>query len=151
MTELTAEQARAVERRDGSILVSAGAGSGKTSVLVERFAQAVIADGCPVESILAITFTEKAAAQLTSRVRARLLELDEPELAREAEAAWISTIHGFCARVLRTHALAAGLDPDFRVLDALEAERLAIDAFDRALAGFIGQAEDAGRLALLAA
>ena len=151
VTELTAEQARAVERRDGSLLVSAGAGSGKTSVLVERFAQAVIADECPVESILAITFTEKAAAQLTSRVRARLLELGEPERAREAEAAWISTIHGFCARVLRTHALAAGLDPDFRVLDALAAERLAIDAFDRALAGFIGQAEDPGRLALLAA
>ena len=151
MTELTSEQARAVERRDGSLLVSAGAGSGKTSVLVERFAQAVIADECPVESILAITFTEKAAAQLTSRVRARLLELGEPERAREAEAAWISTIHGFCARVLRTHALAAGLDPDFRVLDALAAERLAIDAFDRALAGFIGQAEDPGRLALLAA
>ena len=146
----TDEQARAIGRRDGSVLVSAGAGSGKTSVLVERFVQAVLQDGCAVDSILAITFTEKAAAQLTGRVRRRLLELGEPERAREAEAAWISTIHGFCARVLRTHALAAGLDPEFRVLDGLEAERLAIDAFDRALRDFIGSGDDPVRLTLLA-
>ncbi len=151
MNELTPEQRRAVDRRDGSILVSAGAGSGKTSVLVERFVQAVREDGCAVDSILAITFTEKAAAQLTARVRRRFLELGEQERAREAEAAWISTIHGFCARLLRTHALAAGLDPEFRVLDALEAERLAIDAFDRALRDFVGAGQDPGRLALLAA
>ena len=137
--EFTGEQARAIGRRDGSVLVSAGAGSGKTSVLVERFVQAVLEDDCAVDSILAITFTEKAAAQLTGRVRrAASLELGEQERAREAEAAWISTIHGFCARLLRTHALAAGLDPEFRVLDALEAERLAIDAFDRALARLRG-------------
>ena len=53
--------------------------------------------------------------------------------------------------MLRTHALAAGLDPEFRVLDALEAERLAIDAFDRALGDFVGTGQDSGRLALLAA
>ncbi len=147
----TDEQTRAIGRRDGSVLVSAGAGSGKTSVLVERFVQAVLEDGCAVDSILAITFTEKAAAQLTGRVRRRFLELGDEEHAREAEAAWISTIHGFCARLLRTHALAAGLDPEFRVLDALEAERLAIDAFDRALGDFVGGGEDPGRLALLAA
>ena len=151
MSELTPEQQRAVDRRDGSILVSAGAGSGKTSVLVERFVQAVRQDGCAVDSILAITFTEKAAAQLTGRVRRRFLELDDEEHAREAEAAWISTIHGFCARVLRTHALAAGLDPEFRVLDGLAAERLAIDAFDHALRDFVGTGQDSGRLALLAA
>ena len=142
---------RAIGRRDGSVLVSAGAGSGKTSVLVERFVQAVLEDGCAVDSILAITFTEKAAAQLTGRVRRRFVALGEEERAREAEAAWISTIHGFCARLLRTHALAAGLDPEFRVLDALEAERLAIDAFDKALGDFVGTGQDSGRLALLAA
>ncbi|HEX5910255.1 MAG TPA: UvrD-helicase domain-containing protein, partial [Thermoleophilaceae bacterium] len=122
-----------------------------TSVLVERFVQAVLEDGCAVDSMLAITFTEKAAAQLTARVRRRFLELGDEERAREAEAAWISTIHGFCARLLRTHALAAGLDPEFRVLDALEAERLAIDAFDKALGDFVGTGQDPGRLALLAA
>ena len=129
----TDQQLTAIERRDSSILVSAGAGTGKTSVLVERFVRAVCDDGVDVASILAITFTDKAAAQLKQRVRARFVDLNEIGNARESEAAWISTIHGFCARVLRTHALAAGIDPEFHVLDALESERLGIDAFDRAL------------------
>nr|MBA3436759.1 UvrD-helicase domain-containing protein [Thermoleophilaceae bacterium] len=132
--KFTPEQQRAIDLRHGSLLVSAGAGTGKTSVLVERFVRAVLDDGVPVDAILAITFTEKAAAQLTSRVRARLMALGARAEARRAEAAWISTIHGFCSRVLRTHALAAGIDPEFHVLDALESERLGIDAFDRALA-----------------
>jgi ATP-dependent exoDNAse (exonuclease V) beta subunit len=147
----TEQQLTAIERRDSSILVSAGAGTGKTSVLVERFVRAVCDDGVDVASILAITFTEKASAQLKQRVRARFVELNEVGHAREAEAAWISTIHGFCARVLRTHALAAGIDPEFRVLDAVEAERLALDAFDGALAEFLERGESAERLRMIAA
>ena len=61
--------------------------------------------------ILAITFTERAAGELRERVRARLLELDERDVAREAEAAHVSTFHGFCARLLRVHPLQAGVDP----------------------------------------
>ncbi len=147
----TDEQLRAIERRDGSLLLSAGAGTGKTSVLVERFVRAVVEDGVEVDSILAITFTEKAAAELRTRVHRRFLDYGMPERARDAEAAWISTIHGFCARVLRTHALAAGLDPELRVLDGLEAERVAIDAFDRALGDFLRAGEDPERLRLIAA
>ncbi len=138
MRELTPEQRRAVERRDGSLLVRAGAGTGKTTVLVERFVQAVVEDGCDVEQVLAITFTEKAAAEMKSRVRSRLLELGRREDARAAESAWVSTIHALCARILRAHALSAGIDPEFRVLDELEAERLAADAFDGALEEFMG-------------
>ncbi len=149
--KFTDQQLAAIERRDSSILVSAGAGTGKTSVLVERFVRAVCEDGVDVASILAITFTEKAAAQLKQRVRARFVDLNEIGHAREAEAAWISTIHGFCARVLRTHALAAGIDPEFRVLDAVEAERLALDAFDGALAEFLERGESAERLRMIAA
>src|SRR4051812_1964127 len=149
MTELTAEQERAVARRDGSLMVRAGAGTGKTTVLVERFVTAVVEDAAPVESILAITFTEKAAAELKTRVRRRFVELGRRADARAAEGAWISTIHGFCARVLRTHALSAGIDPDFRVFDELEAQRIAADAFDSALETFMG--EDPERLELVAA
>jgi ATP-dependent helicase/nuclease subunit A len=138
MSPLTPEQRRAVERRDGSLLVRAGAGTGKTTVLVERFVQAVVEDGCEVEQVLAITFTEKAAAEMKSRVRSRLLELGRRENARAAESAWVSTIHALCARILRAHALNAGIDPAFRVLDELEAERLAADAFDGALEEFMG-------------
>jgi ATP-dependent helicase/nuclease subunit A len=137
MTRLTPEQQRAVDRRDGSLLVRAGAGTGKTAVLVERFVRAVVEDGAAVEAILAITFTEKAAAEMRARVRAGFLELGRREEARASEGAQISTIHGFCARLLRAHALSAGIDPDFRVLDELEAERLAVEAFDEALEAFM--------------
>ena len=76
----TDEQLRAIERRDGSLLLSAGAGTGKTSVLVERFVRAVVEDGVEVDSILAITFTEKAAAQLRTRVRGRFLAVSYTHL-----------------------------------------------------------------------
>ena len=68
-----------------------------------------------------ITFTEKAAAELRDRIRARLRELGALDAARATEGAFISTIHGFCARVLRAEALAAGLDPEFEVLDEVAA------------------------------
>ena len=147
----TPEQRAAIDRRDGSLLVRAGAGTGKTSVLVERFVQAVLEDGHPVDAVLAITFTDKAAAEMKSRVRKRFLELGRRDEARDAEGAWISTIHGFCSRVLRAHALSAGIDPDYRVLDALESERVALDAFDRALEDFLGEGEDPERLEMAAA
>ena len=137
MRQLTEEQRRAVERRDGQLLVRAGAGTGKTTVLVERFVEAVTVDGADVDQVLAITFTEKAAAEMKSRVRRRFLELGRREDARAAESAWVSTIHALCARILRAHALSAGIDPDFRVLDEVESERIAADAFDGALERFM--------------
>ncbi len=151
MSELTPEQREAVERRSGSLLVRAGAGTGKTTVLVERFVRAVLDDGVAVESILAITFTEKAAQEMKSRVRRRFLELGRREEARAAEGAWISTIHALCARILRTHALSAGIDPGFRVLDELEAERLSLDAFDGALEEFMADGVDPERIEMVAA
>ena len=129
----TEEQLAAIERRHGDLLLDAGAGSGKTSVLVERFARTVIEDGVDVSAILVITFTEKAAAELRDRIRARLRELGALDAARATEGAFISTIHGFCARVLRAGALAAGLDPEFEVLDELRSGRLSAVAFERAL------------------
>ncbi|HYN91703.1 MAG TPA: UvrD-helicase domain-containing protein [Thermoleophilaceae bacterium] len=151
MRELTPEQRRAVERRDGSLLVRAGAGTGKTTVLVERFVEAVSVDGAGVEQVLAITFTEKAAAEMRSRVRRRFLDLGRREEARAAESAWVSTIHGLCSRILRAHALSAGIDPDFRVLDELESERLAADAFDGALEEFMGHGSAPERIEMVAA
>ena len=143
MTAWTDEQLEAIERREGDLLLDAGAGSGKTSVLVERFVRAVLEDGIDVSAILTITFTEKAAAELRDRIRARLRELGAVEAARATEGAFISTIHGFCARVLRSHALAAGLDPQFAVLDRYQSEPLAAAAFDDALEELAGSAEGA--------
>jgi ATP-dependent exoDNAse (exonuclease V) beta subunit len=148
--ELTPEQLAAVEQRATGVFVHANAGSGKTRVLVERFVRAVTEDGVPVDRILAITFTEKAAAELRSRVRRRFLDIGRRDAARQAESAWISTIHGLCSKLLRRHALVAGIDPRYEVLDETRAARVAIDAFDRALEEFL-DAGDPARLDLAAA
>ncbi len=129
----TGEQRAAIEDRTGSALLAANAGSGKTAVMVERFVEAVLHDDVAVGAVLALTFTEKAAGELRERVRRRFVALGEHERAREADAAWISTIHGFCARILRARPLAAGLDPRFTVLDEAAAKRLADQAYERAL------------------
>ncbi len=141
--ELTGEQREAVRDRDRPILLSAAAGSGKTSVLVERFVEAVCEDGLTPASVLAITFTERAAGELRARVRERLLGLGRREAARDTEAAFIGTFHGFCARVLRAHPLPAGLDPDFAILDAARAAWLRRSAFEEALGGFVAEGEQA--------
>src|SRR5208282_2036783 len=87
--------------------------------------------------ILAITFTERAAGELRGRIRERLLEVGDREAARDVEAAFLGTIHGFCARLLRAHALTAGLEPDFTILDESIAGRLREQAFTSALRAFL--------------
>ena len=145
---MNGQQLAAVAAR-GEVFVSAGAGTGKTSVLVERFVQAVCDDGLDVDSVLAITYTRKAAAELRSRIRTALVTRDRPELARELDGAWISTIHGFCARLLRAYPLAVGIDPRFRELDDEHGAVLRGEAFESALAAFCA-AGDEPRLRLLA-
>ncbi|HSK16114.1 MAG TPA: UvrD-helicase domain-containing protein [Gaiellaceae bacterium] len=147
-TALNPQQAAAIEA-PGVVFVSAGAGTGKTMVLVERFAKAVCERGLDVDSLLVITYTERAAGELRGRIRARLAELGRADLARELDAAWISTIHGFCHRLLKAHPFAARIDPRFRVLDDAQARVLQREAFDRALAEFCAGAEP-DRLQLLA-
>ena len=136
----TPEQRAAIADRGRSSLLAAGAGSGKTAVMVERFAEAVLHDGVAVGSILTLTFTEKAAAELRERIRRRFTELGADEEARAVDAAWIGTIHGFCARVLRSQPLAAGLDPRFVVLDEAAARRLASAAFETAMESWMRRA-----------
>jgi ATP-dependent helicase/nuclease subunit A len=131
---LSEEQQPAVARRSESLLLSAAAGSGKTSVLVERFVRAVCEDGIAAAKILAITFTERAAGELRARIRARLLELGERQAAQDAESAFLGTFHGFCARLLRAHPLAGELDVGFAVLDEGLAGLLREQAFGEAMA-----------------
>ncbi|MCD6726190.1 MAG: UvrD-helicase domain-containing protein [Solirubrobacteraceae bacterium] len=135
---LTAEQADAVERREGVLLLQAGAGSGKTTVLVERIVRDVLETRgtereIRLDQIVATTFTRKAAGELRERVRARFAELGEHAAARDCERAWITTIDGLCTRILRSHAVLAGLDPQFRVLDEADARELRAQAFADAL------------------
>jgi ATP-dependent exoDNAse (exonuclease V) beta subunit len=143
------EQQLASVEAAGEVFVSAGAGTGKTAVLVERVVRAVCDRGLDVDSILVITYTRRAAGELRTRIRAALAERGRHDLARELDGAWISTIHGFCARLLKAYPLAAGLDPRFRELDEAQAAVLRSEAFRDALAEFCaGDAPD--RLELLA-
>jgi ATP-dependent helicase/nuclease subunit A len=148
MREPNAEQRAAIEAR-GHVFVSAGAGTGKTLVLVERFAKAVCDEGLDVGSVLVITYTERAAGELRGRIRRELLDRGRDDLARELDGAWISTIHGFCHRLLKTYPFAVGLDPRFRVLDDSQARVLRGEAFEQALAEFCA-GDDPRRLRLLA-
>jgi ATP-dependent exoDNAse (exonuclease V) beta subunit len=143
------EQQRAAVEAEGEVFVSAGAGTGKTAVLVERFVRAVCDRGLDVDSILVITYTRRAAGELRSRIRAALAERGRLDLARELDGAWISTIHGFCLRLLKSYPFAAGLDPRFRELDDAQGAVLRSEAFRSALEDFCADGHP-DRLRLLA-
>jgi len=125
LASLNPQQREAVLACEGPVLILAGAGSGKTRVIAHRIAFLVLARGVPGQSILAVTFTNKAAGEMQQRVEALL--------AGRRVNAWISTFHSLCVRLLRRHAAAAGLDPHFVIYDAddqLAAVRRALKALD---------------------
>jgi ATP-dependent helicase/nuclease subunit A len=144
----SAQQAAAIEE-PGVVFVSAGAGTGKTTVLVERFVKALCERGLGIDNLLVITYTERAAGELRTRIRERLLDVERHDLARDLDGGWISTIHGFCHRLLRTHPFEAGLDPRFRVLDESQASVLRSEAFAEALAAYV-ESDEPERVRLLA-
>ena len=112
LTRLNPEQRQAVQHGEGSLLVVAGAGTGKTMVITYRIAHLINSKKARPEEILALTFTEKAAAEMSERVDV-LVPYGFMDV-------WISTFHAFGDRVLRDHALELGLVPDFRVLSRPE-------------------------------
>ena len=133
LSTLMPQQRDIVQTLDRPLFVSAGAGSGKTFTLTRRILWALSPESGPfarsMDEIMAITFTRDAAAEIRERVRAALIEAGMAREALSVDDAWISTIHGMCARILRAHALELGLDPEFGVLtDAEELRDRAIDA-----------------------
>lgn len=131
MSSLNREQRAAVERWGQDVCVVAGPGTGKTRVLVERFRWLVQSRNVEPDRILAITFTNEAANQMKQRL-AEAFEHDPVRL-RQIERAWVSTIHGFCARLLREHAIEAGLAWDFSVLTPERAWAWTLRAAEEAL------------------
>ncbi len=125
---LTEEQQAAVDNRGGGLLVSAAAGSGKTRVLVERLL-ARVEEGADVDRFLVITYTKAAAAELRGRIVEEIsdrlaLRPADGHLRRQATLVYkagISTIHAFCAQLLRECGHLLDLDPDFRLCDEGEA------------------------------
>jgi ATP-dependent exoDNAse (exonuclease V) beta subunit len=152
----TTEQRAAIEATAAEVMVEAGAGTGKTGVMVDRYCRLVCERGISPDSVLAFTFTDKAAAELRQRIRAEVERRAEAGSERAREllprlgSAWVTTIHGFCNRLLSAHPVAVGIDPRFRVLDAPEAERAAGEAFDEALEAFLA-GEEREREATIAA
>jgi DNA helicase-2/ATP-dependent DNA helicase PcrA len=109
LAKLNKEQKDAVIHGEGPLLIVAGAGTGKTTVITQRIAYLIEKGLTKPEEILAVTFTEKAAEEMEERVD-KLLPYGYVDL-------WISTFHAFCERVLRDHALDIGLPADFKLLD----------------------------------
>ena len=153
--QLTSEQHAAIHTRDVSIGLSAGAGCGKTFVLTQRFLSHLEpgrhAD--PLSGIVALTFTERAAREMRDRIRlacqARVEECPAEQvdhwlrIIRRLDSARISTIHAFCASLLRTHAVEAGIDPQFGLLDRPGSDALLRNAVTGALRRLLSSQDDA--------
>ncbi len=129
--ELKPEQELAAHTLDRHLSVTAGPGAGKTTVLVERYLEILRTQRVSVDNIVAITFTNRAANEMRSRVRDDIDEIlrastsDERQRwlrhKRALEGAMITTIHGFCARLLREFPVEAELDPQFVLLEEHQA------------------------------
>ena len=137
MPNWTQQQQDAITDRGHSLIVCAAAGSGKTAVLVERIVQ-LVKEGCPIENMLVVTFTNAAAGEMRQRIGAALdiAARERPELGAQAMAlsrASISTLHRFCGNLLREHFQALGVDPAFRIGDEQECGVLAAQAMEDAL------------------
>lgn len=120
----TPSQQEAIDTVDRHLAVTAGAGSGKTRVLVERYLN-LIDQGIPIEKIAAITFTQKAAQEMRDRLRST-----RPDLTEDLERAQISTIHSLCQRIIQEHPLQAAVDPRFRIGEKWEVQALLLQIIE---------------------
>ena len=138
LSGLNPEQAEAVRTLEGPLLVLAGAGTGKTRVITCRIAY-MLACGIPPESILGLTFTNKAAAEM----RERLAGMVEPELAQRVT---LGTFHSFCIRILRKHIAKLGYMPGFTIADESDQQGIFKQACGAlGYAGGGGPVSDGGR------
>ena len=135
----TDEQRRAIEEKDHNILLSAAAGSGKTTVLVARVLDLIVNGGARIDRMLIVTFTRAASADMRRKLSVELAKKasEGDAKCREQllllERASITTLHGFCSDFLRTYFESADVDPAFRVLDDAENRRLTDEALTEAM------------------
>ncbi len=154
---LTSEQAAALAAHDRSVSLAAGAGCGKTFVLTERYLSYLdvrqLQPSAELSELVAITFTDAAAREMRDRIRRRCYERLQAADDVGERAAWqqlistldgarISTIHSFCAKLLRSHAAEAGLDPRFELLDPPTAELLRLQCLDDHLRQLLADSDE---------
>ncbi len=140
-TKWTKEQLEAITARKSNLLVAAAAGSGKTAVLVERIIQMITKDHIDIDSLLVVTFTNAAAAEMRERIGEAIIKALEknPEnrnLERQLSLlnrSSITTIHSFCLEIIRNNFQEIGLDPGFRITDETERAILREEACEEAL------------------
>src|SRR3989338_5356896 len=128
---LSQNQRDIIMTADKNLCVSAGAGSGKTLVLVERFAYLVTEKGIRPDRIVAVTYTEKAANSMKERLVRIFTDRGFVEERRALENAYISTIHGFASRLLKENPAEAGVDPHFTVLESGQADLLMDEVLEK--------------------
>ncbi len=134
----TTEQEQAIVTKDCNLLVAAGAGSGKTAVLVERIIRKITEDNIDVDRLLVVTFTNAAASEMRERVADRLYKLlpTNPEMHKQImllNKASISTLHSFCLKVIRDNFFKVELDPNFRIGDTTECDLLKFESLEELL------------------
>lgn len=126
--KLTASQQKAISLRGKNLLVSAGAGSGKTSVMIERIVDLIATNHIPISSFLVVTFTKASASDMKSKLIKKLMEkaedsfcLEQAELVGTSD---VTNLHSFCSRLLKTYFYVVGLDPSFIIIDENEMQKI---------------------------
>ena len=131
--KLKPEQLKAINHNEGNCLVSASAGSGKTFVMINRMIRLIVEGYANVNEILAVTFTESAASDMKQKLIKDLANAvaehqDKEKRIKEnlnlVRTADISTLHSFCAKIIRTYFFTLGLQPDFKILDKVNSEEI---------------------------
>ncbi len=146
MAEFTREQKLAVEHKTGNILISASAGSGKTHTMISRLVRLVKEENVNVNQILAVTFTEKSAIDMKEKLKKALSSCkgDKERIYQQIAlipTCDISTLHAFCARLIRSFFFEVGLSPDFAVADESVKNKMQFECIDKTFKEFYQKKE----------
>lgn len=132
--KFTDSQINVINHKDNNLLVFASAGSGKTAVIIQKIAEDIISGRASFDDLLIVTFTESATAEMRQRLYSKLTEsIESPNVINEIEKlplANISTLHGYCQKIIKQYFFELGIDPSFRILDENESEYYKIKILD---------------------
>ncbi len=141
----TPEQQRVIDQRNKNLLVSASAGTGKTTVMIERLTQLIV-EGANILDFVVVTYTKLAAAEMKKKLADSLSKLsNNSHVAQQLELlenASISTIHSFCTDLLRNYFYVVDIDPTFSILDSMTLKNLANEAINNVIKRYVSEKDD---------